>query len=505
MAGDSTFTRRRALQLGAGATLGGTALVSRAAWASVRDSQFMPASQLLEWQRELDALGLRATGSAVQEGYVDVLRDRLERIGVRELHFEPVPHRRWLADSWSLHTYSAGGTTAVPTASYIPYSGGTPPPGVEGPLVEVDPSKPLQTGSLRGKVALFSLPLTPLTYGALGALAYTSYDPARILKPNAPYARAWISIATLIPMLDNLVRADAAACVCVLDLPPDAAHGAYYPYDGVMRPVPGLFADRTTGAQLSAAAAAGAQAKLVLRSRTDHVLTRNLIGLIPGASSELMLLHSHTDGPNAIEDNGPNAIVAISQYLARLPRASLPRTVMVVLTTGHFAGGAGVKAFVERHRHTTLRRTAAALTLEHLGALEWNPVPGGNRSRLTGHLEAGTVFAPETSALVDAAYSAIRRAHDDPSSVLRPYVSAPGSPDGHGWPAEGTQLWTMGAIPTANYITGPTYLLNWGIPTLDKFDLDRMRSEAISFTEMVIALGRIPTKRLRTLDLLKHG
>ncbi|HEV3056455.1 MAG TPA: hypothetical protein VGX45_17465, partial [Solirubrobacteraceae bacterium] len=143
MAGDSTFTRRRALQLGAGATLGSSALVSRAAWASVRDSQFMPASQLLEWQRELDALGLRATGSPVQEGYVDVLRDRLERIGVRELHFEPVPHRRWLADSWSLHTSTASGAHAVSTASYIPYSGGTPGAGVTGPLVQVDPSKPL--------------------------------------------------------------------------------------------------------------------------------------------------------------------------------------------------------------------------------------------------------------------------------------------------------------------------------------------------------------------------
>lgn len=229
--------------------------------------------------------------------------------------------------------------------------------------------------------------------------------------------------------------------------------------------------------------------------------TRNLLGLIPGATDEIVLLHSHTDGPNAIEDNGPNTIVAISQYLARLPRHSLPRSVMVLLTPGHFAGGAGVIAFVERHRQTTLRRTAAALTLEHLGALEWNPRPDG-QSRLTGHLEVGTVFTPESSAMVDASYAAVSRAGDDPSSVLRPYVAAPGSPDGHGWPAEGTQLWTLGAIPTANYITGPTYLLNWGIPTIDKLDLHRMRAEAISFTETVVALARQPVSRLRTLDLL---
>jgi hypothetical protein len=40
----------------------------------------------------------------------------------------------------------------------------------------------------------------------------------------------------------------------------------------------------------------------------------------------------------------------------------------------------------------------------------------------------------------------------------------------------------MGAVPTANYITGPSYLLNWGISTIDKLDIARMRREAISFT-----------------------
>jgi hypothetical protein len=460
----------------------------------------MPAGQLLDWQRELDALGLRATGSPVHEGYVDVLHERLRRAGVGDLRFESLPHRRWLADGWSLH---ADGRH-VPTASYMPYSGGTSQAGVTGPLVEVDASRPLAAGSLRGKIALFFLPLSSLTYVEFGALAYKSYDPAGILKPNATYARAWLSITTLIGMLDALVKAEAAACVCVLDLPADAAHGAYYPYDGTVRPVPGLFVDRATGAALRAKAAAGAHARVVLRARVKRVQTRNLLGLIPGASNELVLLHSHTDGPNAIEDNGPNAIVAISQYLARLPSRSLPRSVMVLLTTGHFAGGAGVIAFVERHRHTTLRRTAAALTLEHLGAREWNPGPNGH-SRLTGHEEPGTIFTPESSAMVDTSYAALRRAADDPGSVLRPFVATSGSPDGNGWPAEGTQLWTMGAIPTANYITGPTYLLNWGIPTIDKLDLGLMRAEAISFTEMLMALARQPRARLRTLDLVAHA
>jgi hypothetical protein len=210
----------------------------------------MPAGQLFEWQRELDALGLRATGSPVQEGYVEVLHERLERAGVRDVHFEPLPHRRWLADSWSLHVNGR----AVPTASYIPYSGGTPSAGVSGALVEVDPSAPIPAGSLRGKIALISLPLSSLTFGELGGLAYKSYDPAGLLEPTATYARAWLAITTLIGMLDALVPAEPSACVCVLGLSSDAAHGAYYPYDGIIRPVPGVFVDGVTGAGLRAPA-----------------------------------------------------------------------------------------------------------------------------------------------------------------------------------------------------------------------------------------------------------
>jgi hypothetical protein len=154
---------------------------------------------------------------------------------------------------------------------------------------------------------------------------------------------------------------------------------------------------------------------------------------------------------------------------------------------------------VARHRHDLLGRAAGAVTLEHLGAREWSPQ--GTHTRLTGRFEPGTVFTPENRALVTASRDALRAAGAAPSSVLRPFVANPRSPDGAGWPAEGTQLWTDGAIPTANFITGPTYLLNWGIPTADKIDLTRMRRQAMSFTEMLLALSRVPKARLRRLDL----
>ena len=65
----------------------------------------------------------------------------------------------------------------------------------------------------------------------------------------------------------------------------------------------------------------------------------------------------------------------------------------------------------------------------------------------------------------------------------------------------GAYLFGVGGMPTANYITGPTYLLNWGITTTDKVDFSRVRTEAIAFTEMILRLGRTPRGQLRRYTL----
>jgi hypothetical protein len=67
----------------------------------VEESQFMSVRQFRSWQAALDRIGpanqkgLRATGSAAHEGYVDDLHEDLRRAGVERLRFEKVPMRRW--------------------------------------------------------------------------------------------------------------------------------------------------------------------------------------------------------------------------------------------------------------------------------------------------------------------------------------------------------------------------------------------------------------------------
>lgn len=119
-----------------------------------------------------------------------------------------------------------------------------------------------------------------------------------------------------------------------------------------------------------------------------------------------------------------------------------------------------------------------------------------------GGYEAGAIFTPGSAPLVDASFNALRRANSFPASVLKPLnPNASGDPNQAAWPGEGQYLFAGGGMPDANYISGPTYLLNWGIETVDRCDHRQLRAEAIAFTEMILRLGRTPRDQLRAYTL----
>ena len=81
--------------------------------------------------------------------------------------------------------------------------------------------------------------------------------------------------------------------------------------------------------------------------------------------------------------------------------------------------------------------------------------------------------------------------------MLKPLnASGDGSADNAVWPGEGQYFYGLAKIPTANYITGPSFLLNWGMSTADKIDFDRMRREMIAFAQMQLDLSTIPKSDL---------
>jgi hypothetical protein len=466
----------------------------------VDQREFMPLGELRGWQERLDEIGLRATGSRVHARYVDKLAARLERAGVSGVRTESVPLQRWTPGEPALVVLEGAAAGTVTVANYIPYSGSTPADGTTAPLA-LDPGGTLAPGSLAGRIVLFDVADAPLSNAFFDSLDYGQPHHPPGYDPHAPYIRPWAAQGGVGQRLEALRAAGAVGAIGVLRAPMEVARGTYMPYDGKLRDIPSLFLDSATGARLRDVAEGGGTVRLTLAAEVDSITTPNVVGLIPGASEEVVFLQSHHDGTNGIEDNGQEAIVAMSQYLARLPKSSLPRTVVVLLSTGHFAGDAlGTESFIARHRDDLIARTKASVTIEHLGAREWLPNAAGVYEQ-TGLYELGPFFSSPHSAVVDLARAALLEAKVTDDRVMRPFSPDPRSPNGKRWPGDGEGFWAAAGLPSCNFITGPTYLLGADFDTSKFVDVAALRRQAIAFTDLVLRLTREPAARLGAPDL----
>ncbi len=462
---------------------------------SVNPADFMPVSQMRAWYEELDDIGLRATGSPRHERYIDTCYERMGRVGIRDIQVESVPFRRWSPTTWSLDLLTGPDAGPVKVASYIPYSGVLPPEGIQAPLVYVPLGTTPVAGSLAGKVALFEITIPQTTLAAAASLGHASFGEADELAKTRPYARVYLGDTGR--RLEAIRQGKPVAMLAILPLDDAAAAGMYLPYDGVIRETPGLFLARSSSARMKAAAAAGATVRVRLSASQDSFSSRNLIGIIPGRTDECVMLHCHTDGPNGIEDNGPDLILSIAQYLARIPRHDLPRSIAIVLTTGHFIGGAGSIHFVNRHREDLIARTVAAITIEHVGAQDLALLPDGS-THPTGLLEPALVFMPPGATTLEQYVTASLRS----PAFGATFLAGPTNPHAKdmvrdsAWPGEGEYLWNNAGLPDANYITGPNYLFNADYKTAPLIDFSRLREQTIEFTNLTLSLLRSDRREL---------
>lgn len=445
--------------------------------------RFMSESELSRRQLALDERGLRATGSPQHEDYVRELAQRLSDVGVPDVVLEAIPMRRWTPSRWEL----SAGMQPIPVLSPVAYSGATTAHGVEGRF------SPNPESGCIGVVEVAPTSITSKTFDDL------DWDATSVGRgPEMPYVRIWLSQDAMRAELARFAAAGAVGLVIVVDIPEEQCRQGYFLYDGVHRGLPAVFVSREGAAAARDAATTGAIGRLVLEAAVEEVRTHNIVACIPGRSDELVVLQSHTDGPNGLEDNGPEAIVAMASSLAELPTDDLPRSILLLLTTGHFAieEAWGVEEFLTRHAGDLVPRIAAALTIEHLGALTART----DRSEPTqpAEYELGCTFATPHRAIIDVVRRALLRAQVTEPRVVRPFVpdTTGRSPDGTTWPGDGGPFWHTAGLPAANFITGPDYLFNVE-PVARYIDVAAVRRQAIAFTDAALELAALPWSQLR--------
>ena len=457
-------------------------------------------AQIKSWVADKAAYngGFMPTGSAAQRSYVDGLAGWLQNSCASGFTRDSFTYLQWTPQQVALSLPELG-EQAVTVAAPITYSGETAADGLVAPLFQLpDPSVQATTVLLdgepiaqaianydvAGRIVIVDMPIPYTPNTVIETQLFSLNDPNNTIPPTSP--RVWEIGQIAVPQIEAALK--AAGAVGMIAVMPYSVAGAsqiYSPLNAVDVGLPGLYLDHTAGSALSQALAAGdvSQARLTLVAAVDQAATMdNLIATIPGASPRTLLLSSHTDGTNALEDDGPAAIQALVDYFCRVPQAQRPATLSIVMDGGHFAGNAGLKHYVAQNSASLSQNLIAAIEIEHLAALDLEPQADGSFA-LTGLPEQTTLtLSTFSKPPVDAA---IRFSNQVPRSLVAP-----------------RKLLNFGAgapltavTDVVQLITGPNYLLSTDIGdvVLNQYiNYAAMRDQIGGLVQMILDLANTP-------------
>ena len=523
---------------------------------SMRSSNPAPASgmpslnEVWRWEEQLVRFGTRYTGSSGHAAYVDWLAGQLAGVPGFSIRTDRLTFNRWQAGDFALRVRvpaSVGRSGAVAVTYYYPYSGHTPAGGVTGSLVDLGTYSP---GSgytaafwarASGGIALVRT-APPVFSLDLGQTATGGYQPgkssAEAAAGYADYAAAfthpaWQGILEPVPLLDAK-NAGVLGVVCAwTGLPDDEVANQYNPFttaypavSGLPTPddpgCPAVWVGDSTGAELAGLAASGqASATLVLTADiTVGAATETVWGSLKGSGNtgENIIINTHTDGPNATEENGGLGLIALARHLAALP--SRNHDMYLTLVTGHFqlpqftqtipnpknaeVGNDAISVWMLDHPDI-YQAAALGVTIEHLGATMWTNDPVTGQYVAAGGSEWGTTYTMQRDIL-----SPVNAEQDA-------YLAAVAAVNGNGWPdhpvatvrpgatpfyfGEGAPLYAAG-LGTVSLCPLPTYLLQAGdaqrphLLDLDKLDQRLMYGQILAFAQTIEALDVVPSSAL---------
>jgi peptidase M28-like protein len=423
------------------------------------------------WLEELCETPHRRPGTPEGHRAEKWVAEKLRNFGIENVRQDPIPISVWSADRCSLRV----GERVIPSF-YVVNTGFTAPEGVTAPMAYVRTGTPddFQRASVSGKIVVADVSFPVLPTGFIMRLLRACYilsDPDRTLgitsRQRLNFVRQnFLGGATAATAPDNdvywqAVRREARGICLILRDQPSNSNTHYGPYDGIMKPLPGLWIGKRDGHEIRHHARAGATATLTLEGQIEPGTTHNVWGVLPGQSEEVILVTSHHDSPfgGATEDGaGVVQVLAQAHAWAQVPKEHRPKTLVFVIDAGHFYGSIGAEAFAKT-RGDILDRTRILLTLEHLGAKHVEA--DGEGYAETGDLALTVMFTTPDPMVVATVIRALER---KPAKVT---ASIPSNFFGPVPTSDAMEYVMAAPVPVISWIGCPYYLLD-AHDTLDK-------------------------------------
>ena len=426
----------------------------------VNDALLPTAAAIFANIEEVFGHGIRRPGYEADIWAEGWLVDKFKELGLENVRLEPVPVKRYESLSWSFEvTPSTGGPREIECFP-VPFT--VPTENLELDLVAYDAANP---GAVKDKASLYDV-------GFLNVPA-DIFVPAvdrdqRIHDPDGDLTEthALPFGAKLGEDVEPSIEAGAAAFIGVLDGYPTDTSDYYVPYHGRTLDIPGVWLKASDGAWLHEQLAAGpVRIKLTVDSTNEDFESHNVVGELPGADDDMVIIGSHHDGPwaSAVEDgSGISLVLAQAEYWAAVPEADRPHKLVFLLHGGHMSGGAGLHKYIEDHEDE-LDKVVLEFHLEH-ACLEF--VQEGASVASAGRPTPRWFFASEIPRLKEALLEALV-AEDLRRSMILPPDAIGDQP-----PTDGGYYWNAG-VPIVNFLAAPWYLFDKQ-DTLDKIDKDSL-------------------------------
>lgn len=487
-------------------TLAGSPRAVTASCPTAPDPGALPdAATLKEMNAFVAGLGVRPTGSHAHVRYIKWIRRRLHEIPGVTLSELEFPIDRWRGRRTKLEMISGDQVVRLPVADPIPYCAPTGGGGVTAPLVLVPDDQAITTANASGQIVVRPAPAgsVPQAAFALPIISWEIYDPNNTIDPLGTFYGDFIAYNNRVADLRDAAAAGAAGILFVKELPRSQLVDHYEPYEGTQWGVPGAFLGADEGKQITDAIAAGAQpsARITVRARVKRVVTSSILATIPGQSAQRIVIDSHTDGTNAVEDNGPVAMVAMARYFAALAPECRPRTIQFAFSTAHFyqrvadpavRNGGAEQLAQQLDRDYDQGTVSVVLALEHLGAIDYEQVAradGVGQILEPNGLRCIQFIGVTPSLALIGAVDGVVRGYDMQRTILLQGSDVPGNTvpqhcsfGGEGTPFERHLLPTIGVIAAPQSLYDPAF-------GLEGIDFDVMRDELLGFTELVNRLG----------------
>jgi hypothetical protein len=447
--------------------------------------------QLWEDMLFLTGCGSRITGLPGHTKFVEFLAARLAKCPGVTVNRDTYVFDRWDERRRALSAKGPNGIARLlRTTSSYPYSGKTNPGGVNGDIIDLGRTTPNAIGGsdpieiksdIRGKIVLIRSPVHGFpfeeNFKIWGASRPDVKLPARIREA------VWQNRAA--PPLQPFKDAGAVGAIFAWEgISDENAEGQYVPFGRKFADFPTLWVGEKTGDELTKIAAQGGSATITLEADiTPNASSDTLYGYLQGETDEIILIHTHSDGPNAVEENAPIAVVALAEYLAGLPKGTLKRSYLFTMTTGHMAHFPTSKSWhgFETKHPDLIKKVVGAIVLEHLGARSW--IDRGE-DYLPGSENQTTMILTQSKSLADLALKSCADTIDDRIIAVNPYQRR--------YTGESGGVIEAG-IPCIGIMPVPSYLLKQSeTGSIEKIDPRLFRTQLENVTKMLRAMDQMP-------------